>query len=293
VESYKSSYGHAFAIFGLGHAYQCTGDPACRQAALDTWQVFTDHFRDEYGGFALQTSRDFQQVEEIKSQNPVMHLFEALLSLGDLPNTGYIHDEAVKVAGFVLTRLVRKADHWLPEVYTRDWQEQPGNPAGLQLGGLASTDGRIDIGHAFEWAFLMGAAAQRGLSPTSGEPFLDQGLRFLDYGMRLGFDSQRGGVYSPASPEGKLYSQRKGWWEQCEATRALLHFALYRQQAQYLAPLAQMIDFIRSDFIDPDYGGWYSMLGPGIDPTQQDKGHEWKLDYHVVGMCMEAIRIQS
>jgi mannose/cellobiose epimerase-like protein (N-acyl-D-glucosamine 2-epimerase family) len=52
-----------------------------------------------------------------------------------------------------------------------------------------------------------------------------------------------------------------------------------------------MIRFVQNAFVDPEYGGWYYAVGPGITPTELEKGNEWKLDYHVVGMCMEAIRL--
>ena len=57
------------------------------------------------------------------------------------------------------------------------------------------------------------------------EIYLDQAARFIDYGLQIGFDSEEGGIYSPASPEG-IATDHKGWWEQCEATRALMRFAV-------------------------------------------------------------------
>ena len=40
LDTHKDSYGHTFAIFGLSHAYACTGDPALQAAFLHTWDVF-------------------------------------------------------------------------------------------------------------------------------------------------------------------------------------------------------------------------------------------------------------
>jgi mannose/cellobiose epimerase-like protein (N-acyl-D-glucosamine 2-epimerase family) len=284
----KNSYGHAFVIFGLAHACICTGNQEFKQAALDTWEVFTTRFRDRHGGFVLLADREFRETQDVKSQNPIMHLFEALLALGDVPGMAEMHREAEGVGNFVLTHLVRKQDKWLPEVYTRDWQEQPG-AAQRDASGLASRDGRIDIGHAFEWAFLLSTAVERGLPAH----YLEHGRDFIDYGMRLGYDAEQGGVFSPTSSEGKLYHRRKGWWEQTEATRALMHYALLRKEERFLTPLHQTIRYIQEEFVDPDYGGWYQHREAGDNPATQDKGNEWKLDYHVVGMCMEAIRLSQ
>ena len=271
----KDSYGHAFVIFGLSHACQTTGNQDFKTAALDTWQVFTKHFRDEHGGFSFRMSRDFQETEPLKSQNPIMHLFEALLAVGDLPDMAEMHQEAEQVAEFILKRLLRSDEKMLPEVYSPDWQELP-----------ASQEGRIDIGHAFEWAYLLSTAVERGLPAT----YFTQAENFLAYGLRIGYDTDAGGIFSPASPQGEIQSAKKGWWEQCETIRSLMHFAIIHGRDDLWQPLEQTIGFIKSDFVDPEYGGWYTSREPGVNPFDQSKGNEWKLDYHVVGMCMEAIR---
>lgn len=284
LDSRKDSYGHAFVIFGLAHASHCTGNTAFRDAALETWEVFQTRFRDEHGGYFWRANQTFQPTENIKSQNPIMHLFEALLALSDVAGAEFMLKEAQGVAEFVLRRLVRPTDRRLPEVYNMDWQELPAGPIGPDP---VSEGGRLDIGHAFEWSWLLSTGVMRGLP----HEYLDYANSFIDYGMALGYDAQVGGIYSPASPEGKVLSPRKGWWEQCEAVRALMHFALYRQRSEFLQPLAQTVDFIRQQFVDPEYGGWYMTIAPGVSTTDQDKGNEWKLDYHVAGMCMEAIRL--
>ena len=276
LDDRKDSYGHAFVVFGLAHAAQCTGDDAYRQAAADTWATIQAKLTDEHGGLKLRTSGDFSTGEPGRSQNPMMHLFEALLALGDLPDMEHVHDDARRVADFVRSRLVRERDHCLPEVYGDDWTELP-----------SEEGGRLDLGHAFEWAFLLSSAAERGL----GEADLGHAERFLEYGMQLGYDHASGGIFSPASPDGSSVRQTKGWWEQCEAIRALLHFAALREHDDLWAPLQGTVDFVKRELLDHEHGGWYSgSWTPVSGVTKHDKGSEWKVDYHVVGMCVEAAR---
>jgi mannose/cellobiose epimerase-like protein (N-acyl-D-glucosamine 2-epimerase family) len=109
--------------------------------------------------------------------------------------------------------------------------------------------------------------------------------------MALGYDWQNGGTYSPASPNGLLINQQKGWWEQCEAIRALTHFYLRQRRNDLNGPLQRALEFVKASLIDPQYGGWYQRVGPGVPARAMEKGNEWKVDYHVVGMCMEAIRL--
>ena len=199
-----------------------------------------------------------------------MHLFEALLALGDLEGMECVHRDARGVSDFVVRRLCRQSDSRLPEVYTLDWEELP-----------EGEGGRLDLGHAFEWAYLLSSAVERGLP----EAYLTQADAFLDYGLLLAYDPKDGGIRSPASPDGRRVSSTKGWWEQCEAIRALMHFAILRGRRELLDPLQHVVDFVKHTYVDPDHGGWYA------SPKSRNKGSEWKVDYHVVGMCREAIRL--
>ena len=111
LDSPKDTYGHAFAIFGLSHAARITGSPDPQNAATETVAILKEHFQDDHGGFKLILTRDFHEDGKIKSQNPLMHLFEALLALRDMSGIEGIHREAKKVADFVLTKLIRETEH--------------------------------------------------------------------------------------------------------------------------------------------------------------------------------------
>ena len=284
IERRKDGYGHAFVLFGLAHAYHCTRNPALQEAMLHTWEMLFQHFGDEHGGYDWRMSEDFVPTEQTKSQNPTMHLFEALLAASSVGGAEELLEEARRVGDFVLFKLVRAANRRLPEVYHADWTELPFDDSGKMS---QTRGGRLDIGHAFEWAYLTSYAMERGLPAYYGS-FANS---FMVYGLALGLDWESGGIYSPTNPDGKIISQRKGWWEQCEAIRALLNFVVVHNRNDLVEPLQKMIRFAQSSMIDPEYGGWYPNFGPAIAHQELEKGNEWKLDYHVVGMCMEAIRL--
>jgi mannose/cellobiose epimerase-like protein (N-acyl-D-glucosamine 2-epimerase family) len=296
----KDCYGHAFTIFGLSHAYPVTGNRDLLNAAIETWEVMRSCFRDPYGGFVQGMNQAFtEESEDFKSQNPVMHLFEALLALSKLDGMGSYQKEAEEIANFVLTKLVREDDHILPELYTMDWQAL-----------TSEQNGRIDIGHALEWSFLLSSAVEQGYPQT----YLDHAVQFLRNGIELGYDPMQGGVFSPASPEGELLTSVKGWWQQCELIRSLSHFAVIRGMEELWEYVEKSIRFIKESFIDNAYGGWFQTVDAGesghnlsqqkgwkVSPRiahlkpqgkfiPSDKGSEWKVDYHVVGMCTELSR---
>jgi len=280
LDSDKDLYGHAFVIFGLTHAAMVTGREDLKREALDTWEVVRSRFRDAHGGFAGRLTRSFGPAPHTPSQNPIMHLFEALSALDALDDSGRVRQGGEEVAGFVLNRLIRKSDGILPELYDADWRE------------LSAEDGgRIDIGHAFEWAYLLSRAAECNWP----QHYLKPAERLLEYGLALGFDAADGGIISPVMPDGKAAFAVKGWWEQCEAIRALLHFAVVRGDAKAWEPLERVIAFARNHFVDEEHGGWFTRppVAAGRGQAHFDKGSEWKVDYHVVGMCVEAIRLNS
>ncbi len=276
TDDMKDSYGHAFMIFGLAGAARCLEDAAPAEAAREVWEVIQDRFADGRGGIYRHMNRDFTPRDEPRSQNPIMHLFEALLALGDVPGRERAHKDAEKLAGFVLDRLLRKSDGILPEVYDAEWRALS-----------AESGGRIDVGHQFEWAYLLSSAVERGLPAE----WLAIAEKLLDTGLRLGYDPDEGGIFSPATPEGQVTASRKGWWEQCELVRALMHFAVLRGRENLWEPLLQTVKLLRERFLDPEHGGWYPEAGPGLDPEGLAKGGPFKVDYHNVGMCAEAIRL--
>ena len=278
IDKTKDTYGHAFVIFGLAHAFHATQNHDYLQAAIMTWEILCSKLRDRRGGFVVRTSADFSFHDASRNQNPLMHLFEALLGLGDQKGMAEMYGEAAKVSEFVLTKLVRASDDLLPELFDQDWQPLP-----KQHGGY------VDLGHAFEWSFLLSSGVERGLP----EHYLQHASAFLQNGVRLGIDREHGGVLSRADTDGTVLGHHKGWWQQCEAIRALLHHAWLRDQEQLVPLLCELIAFCDAHFVDHEHGGWFMGEFPHVDGFIFEKGQTGKVGYHVVGMCVEALRLRG
>ncbi len=143
----------------------------------------------------------------------------------------------------------------------------------------------MEVGHAFEWAFLLAEA--QPLFPE--DDLLGPGREFLAFGMRHGYDAAAGGILSRVGYDGSPRERRKGWWEQCEAIRAMQRYARHHGAAEIVEPLRRSIDFVRRHYVDDAYGGWYeNPPGMGGEPSLA-KGSAYKLDYHVVNMCRELL----
>ena len=118
LEDERDSYGHAFVILALATAARVLDDDASRDDARATWDFVDSRMRDDCGGIV----RALGYEGDIHSQNPMMHLFEALLVLAALPECGDVVADALAILGFLRERMRSGA---IPEFYDSSWQPLP------------------------------------------------------------------------------------------------------------------------------------------------------------------------
>ncbi len=141
----SDAYGHAFVILALATAAEVFQDNRYRDLALQTWQFMQERFRDAQGGMIWHIDSEGHILDDLRSQNPLMHTFEALLALAPLDETGTIRRDAADIWHFIRSRMLSAG--CLPEWYEADWQP-------VRAGERAV----VEVGHAFEWAFLLSEA---------------------------------------------------------------------------------------------------------------------------------------
>jgi mannose-6-phosphate isomerase len=270
----KDSYSHAFAIFGLVHAWRATEDGRYLTAARETWECVKRNLRDGEVFLKPAASRDFRTAKGTPTQNPMMHLFEALLELSSAARSAEVRKEAGQLASAIFERLFDRGRGFLPELYTPGWTPLP-----IERGG------RVEVGHQFEWAYLLSEAVEAGLPRR----WLDTGQRLLDYGMRHGVDPATGGIFSLVDYGGAVIKPRHGWWEQCEYLRALMRFAARHGRSDLWPAFGRGLDYVKAAFLDPAYGGWFQHPAERREST--DKGTEWFAGYHVTNLYLEALRL--
>ena len=278
LDTGKDSYGHAFVIFGLAHAARVTGSERFRDAALQAWSEMKVKLRYESGFLKPRATRDFSEVRGTNSQNPMMHLFEALLALHDVTGSEAVFEDARALADAIFGKLFQQDDGYLPELFDEHWKPLPADRRGL-----------IELGHQFEWAFLLSRAVEKGFP----EEYLQTGRRLLDYGLKVAYDREEGGIFSRSDYDGNVRPAPKGWWEQAELLRALAHWAAVRDRDDLWKPFAQSLRFVQRHFIDAGHGGWFRSYQPGVPRSveEQNKGSAWMVGYHVTGMYWEALRM--
>jgi mannose/cellobiose epimerase-like protein (N-acyl-D-glucosamine 2-epimerase family) len=273
----KDSYGHAFAVYGLAHAWRVSGQQRFRDAAFETQKVMRARFAESGGFLKPAMSRDFGEVAGVRSQNPIMHWFEALLALHEAAGSPEAHGDAEGLAGLVFAKLYRRDAGYLPELFDAEWKPLA-EPAG----------GRIELGHQFEWAYLLSEAVRLGFA----ERYLETGRRLLDYGLKYGYDAEHGGFFSRADYGGRVAEKAKGWWEQCEAQRAILRYAVRHGRGDLWPVFHKSLAFVKEHFLDAEFGGWYrDYNGRPREGRRLDKGSHWMAGYHVTNFYLEALRV--
>jgi mannose/cellobiose epimerase-like protein (N-acyl-D-glucosamine 2-epimerase family) len=276
VDDRKDAYGHAFVIFGLAHAARTLEDDGVYQLARETLALVRTEFMDGFGGLVPTLSRGLVNAATGRTQNPVMHLFEAHLALLECDWVNRVASSAREFGRFILSLMDPSCPGRLPELYDESWR-----PLSRERRG------RVDLGHACEWAFLFSRAAQMGL----GDEWLEAARALLAHGLEVG-EAPDGGLYSNEAPEGGLLAPERSFWQQCELLRSLVHFAATRERPELWEKAQKHLAYVRSAFVDPEHGGWYSTPATnGRPPERSGKGNVWKVDYHVTGMCEEALRV--
>jgi len=276
IDDGKDSYGVAFTIFGLSHAARVTKDERYSKAALETWAQMKEHLRDSAGFFKPKTDRNYTRVIGQNTQNPMMHLFEALLALHDATGSKEVFRDAQAFADAIYTQLFDQREGRLPEMYDANWKPSP-----------PEQNGRIELGHQFEWAFLLSRAVEKGFSKR----FLKIGERLLDYGMKVAYDNEEGGVFSRGDYQGNAIRGPKTDWQQCESMRAMMHYAVLRGRKDLWPAFHKSLDYAKRHLIDAEYGGWYQDYDPKNPTRRTGKGNIWRLGYHICGFYAEALRL--
>ena len=281
ISDSKNTYDHAFVLLALSHMARITGDVRYREAALATWKDIDLWLRDGKGGFFGELPRNFEQpgrgAQGSRSQNPLMHMFEALLALHEATRDPAALSGAKKLGDFVVYKLMQgTADSgaFIPEWYDANWKPM----ATKELGGYT------DIGHQFEWVHLLLEAEAGGISSV----YAPAAARLLEFAVKRGYDETEGGSFDRLYPDGSL-SKTKHWWPQTEALRAFFLSASASGQKDMWRRYDQTLRLVQDQFVDKDNGGWFirprSVCERETCPPKQVE------PYHMVAMHRSALAI--
>ncbi|MDR7333478.1 AGE family epimerase/isomerase [Roseateles asaccharophilus] len=244
--TFKIAYGHAFALLALAQLYRTGKDARHRDAALRAWSAIQTGFFDGQGGLFNECAADFKPTRGVRTQNPVMHMFEALLALHQATGDAGVQAGARRLGDFVVYKLLQGQPEsagggaCIPEWFDDAWRPLPTRAAG----------GYIDLGHQFEWSHLLNTGAV--ISPVYGQV----AERVLAYALAAGYDDNDGGCGRRAFPDGGRVDMGKGWWQQAECLHALVVTARATGRNDLWRRYEQTLDLVRDQLVDAERGSW-------------------------------------
>lgn len=266
-----------FTIFPFAHAYRVTKDPKYSKAAMDSYHEVMAKMRDGQF-FQFSMKRDFSGPAPMlfggresspgkaaagapgrggRAGGPVagrgftmgrhmlnVHMFEAFLALYEATKSKEVWDE-ITAEMAAMEKLYDYDLGYLPESYDENWKP------------TASTS--FNTGHLFEWASLFSRAVELGADPK----FIKLGSRAIDLALKVGYNKPEGGVWMNAGLDGTIQRKYMIWWAECETLKATARYAILHDRADLWPYFDQTLAFVKKNFLDTEYGGWYEGLIPG------------------------------
>ncbi len=269
----KDLYGHAFAIFALAEHHRISAEPESLRLARATLALVRERLRDaKNGGYFEAASEDWRPVDEVRRQNPHMHLVEGLLALHAVaPEEGALADAAAVIA-LLASRWSDPVTGALGELFGPTWEAVPGEAGEI-----------VEPGHGFEWFALLHRFAELGGGPGA-ERLADRLLAFAE---RHGLDAD-GGVFDQVDRGGQPLSTGKRLWPQTERLKALA-VLVRRGDGTRLGALEAALAHCAGRYLDPSTRGWREQLAR--DGRVLSNAQNATSVYHVVAAFGEALRV--
>lgn len=193
-------YDQAFALLGFYGAHDIAPRETLREAAAALLERIIGHFKHPGGGFREDDDAPFQS-------NAQMHLFEACIAWSGVIG-GRFTEIADELGALCLERLIDGAHGVLDEFYDADWR--PGGPGGQR---------RIEPGHQYEWAWLLGQ--WRGSGAERATPHIERLFAIAEAGVLRRLN------VAPAalSVDGRVSDPLARLWPQTERLRTAVFLA--------------------------------------------------------------------
>jgi mannobiose 2-epimerase len=280
----KHLYGQAFGLLGLLEFARAAQAKPARELAQELFELIERRAHDgRFGGYAESWLRDWRPEPagaksplgppaNHKTINTHMHLMSALTAMVDADPVSGPRERLGELISIVSDRAVSRSPATCPTVHSRDWTPAPG--------------WRSSFGHDLESVWLALRACQ--LARVSDAGLLPAWEAIWDNTLRLGFDPERGGVYSEGEPGRPADRLEKHWWVQAEAMVSARLMHRRTGDPRYERAFLQILDWIMRGQADWERGDWYRTVAPDGTVTGSKAGH-WECPFHQGRALLECL----
>lgn len=235
IDTTADLYDTAFCLLALAESTVVVGKaitgPVIQRllAGLDSTMAYENN----------QGFREFLPAPETRTQNPHMHLFEALLRLYDVTLDESIAERISMLDMFIRATFFDRENRWISEEVSSS---------------IRSID--YEPGHSMEWVWLLGYQAR-----LFGQPLDPFALDLYENYQRL--DIAEGYMPLKVGATGVIVDGNRRLWSQTEALKG--HLCLLELDADgpkqiYEKNAAECANSILDDWLMPSYveGGWHN-----------------------------------
>ena len=275
----KQTYACAFGIYGLAEHFRATGDHRSLETALKLYNTLEEKVHDKAGqGYIESFLRDYSkaplkgvdgQVNASKTMNTHIHVLEAYTTLYQAwPDEG-LKNNLRELLGILQTKLYNpRTNHLI--LYCDDYW----NPIG-------ETD---SYGHDIETSWLMSEAAAVIGDPVLKKQVDEQAVKMARTALKEGLNAEGAMLYEK-SPEGMV--KRMSWWPQCETIIGCVNAWQLSGDPSFLEAALRNWTYVKTHFIDHQYGGWFKDLTEDGQPLNHPKVSDWNCPYHNSRLAFE------
>jgi mannobiose 2-epimerase len=279
----------SYTMEGLAEAALAFHDASAAQEALELFRTIDKVAHDAtHGGYRMAYTADWQYIEDYskepnagsfgrKSMDWHLGLLEAFATLYDATGDAAVRVRLEELLD-IFTGQIVDANHGYGRLFfTRDWK--PYNPEGAAPQSAYGLD--------LEASWLIAESAK--LVGRVNDPKTRRvALALVDHALKVGFDSEHGGVYGSGPAAGPVVDKSKSWWEQADGLVAFLNAYQMTADPKYWAAFEKQAKFVEGNFVDREFGEWYTSIAAD-GRINTEKAGPWKAPYHVTRALLEVI----
>lgn len=195
----RDAYAHAFVLLGFAWYHQFTGDTQVLKLADETLAFMDEAMAADGGGYHDAMPRP----DDIRRQNPHMHLFESCIALHQATGAPRFLARAGEIFGLLSARFLQPKQGYLCEYLAEALDPLPD-----ARGGIA------EPGHHYEWIWLL-----RCFQKASGRDVGRYCEPLYDHADRFGWDKD-GYVVDEVDASGAILKASRRSWPHTEALKA-------------------------------------------------------------------------
>ncbi len=232
------AYEQAFLLSAYAWLYAATGKKVYAQKAEAIWQWLETHLANQqYGGFNICLPDD--ENNQIRQQNPHMHLFEAcLICVEHIGENDWLERAHGLFSLFEAHFYYQGSNRQkvLLEFFTDNWQKDE------RKGDI------IEPGHHFEWVWLLSEYQRLGSVDTKSyqQALFQTGINYGLNALEFGVDELDLKTMEVARPSARL-------WVECELLKAYVAM-------NELDKANELVDKLFNHYLIEDKGIWYDQL---------------------------------